>query len=54
MMSRHHFKDIMFTPDFVKRSRAEMGHYNIEKNVQKRFTKIKNVLLFWKKFKGNK
>jgi hypothetical protein len=36
-MTRHHFKELMFTPDFVKRSRQEMGAYKIEKRVEKIF-----------------
>ena len=54
MMGRDHFKQAMWTPSFVIDNREDNKKELKERNIEKRVTKINNVLLFWKKFKGNK
>lgn len=36
-MARDHFKKLMFTPDFVKENREQLGIYNHERKIEKFF-----------------
>lgn len=53
-MGRDHFKQAMWTPSFVIDNREDNKKKIKKRIVKKRVAKIKNLLLFWKKFKGNK